>query len=118
MKGPRFESAHPTTRPTASRPRRTEIAQKYGVNKSQFFVRPRLNVSYFAFNNDRPIFKGNLRLRKAINRAGHRHLEERRAVGVDQQLQLPHLRLQQGRVLHRQPELHGRPGCALPEVAD
>jgi len=44
-----------------------DLAQKYGVNKSQFHVRPRLNVFYFAFNNDRPIFNGNLRLRKAIN---------------------------------------------------
>src|SRR5215217_3209329 len=44
-----------------------DLAQKYGVNKSQFYVRPRLNTFYFALNNDRPIFKGNLRLRKAIN---------------------------------------------------
>jgi len=44
-----------------------EVAQKYGVNKSQFYVRPQLGVSYLAMNNDRPIFKGNTKLRKAIN---------------------------------------------------
>jgi ABC-type oligopeptide transport system substrate-binding subunit len=44
-----------------------DLAQKYGINKGQFHVRPRLNTFYFAFNNDRPIFKGNLRLRRAIN---------------------------------------------------
>jgi len=45
----------------------SEVAQKYGVNKSRFYVRPQLSVSYLALNNDRPIFKGNLKLRKAIN---------------------------------------------------
>src|SRR4051812_8157788 len=44
-----------------------EVAQKYGVNKSQFYVRPQLGVSYLAMNNDRPIFKDNIKLRKAIN---------------------------------------------------
>jgi len=37
------------------------------VNKRRFYVRPQLSVSYLALNNDRPIFKGNLRLRRAIN---------------------------------------------------
>ena len=45
----------------------SEVAQKYGVNKSQFHVTPQLGVSYFAFNHDRPIFKNNLKLKKAIN---------------------------------------------------
>ena len=44
-----------------------ELAQKYGVNKSQLYVRPRLNVFYFALNTSRPIFKNNAKLRKAIN---------------------------------------------------
>jgi peptide/nickel transport system substrate-binding protein len=44
-----------------------EVAQKYGVNKSQFFVKPQLGIRYFAFNHDRPIFKNNLKLKKAIN---------------------------------------------------
>src|SRR5215210_749124 len=45
----------------------SEVAQKYGVNKSRFYVRPALTVTFLAMNNDRPIFKGNLKLRKAIN---------------------------------------------------
>jgi ABC-type transport system substrate-binding protein len=46
-----------------------EVAQKYGINKSQFWVKPQLTVSYFAFNHERPIFKNNLNLKKAINYA-------------------------------------------------
>jgi len=56
-----------------------EAAQKWGVNKSQFFVKHELSVSYFAFNHDRPDFKnggpasdpalGNVNLEKAINYA-------------------------------------------------
>jgi ABC-type transport system substrate-binding protein len=46
-----------------------EVAQKYGINKGQFFVKPQLGVSYLAFNHDRPIFKGNVPLMKAINYA-------------------------------------------------
>jgi ABC-type oligopeptide transport system substrate-binding subunit len=45
----------------------SEIAQKYGINKSQFFVKPQLGVSYVAMNHDRPIFKNNAPLKKAIN---------------------------------------------------
>jgi ABC-type oligopeptide transport system substrate-binding subunit len=48
-----------------------EAAQKYGVNKSQFWVKPQLGVSYLAFNHDRPLFKGanGTALAKAINYA-------------------------------------------------
>jgi ABC-type transport system substrate-binding protein len=48
-----------------------EAAQKYGINKSQFFVKPQLGVSYLAFNHDRPAFKGTKgkALAKAINYA-------------------------------------------------
>ncbi len=48
-----------------------EAAQKYGVNKSQFWVKPQLGVSYFAFNHDRPLFKGaaGTALAKAVNYA-------------------------------------------------
>jgi ABC-type oligopeptide transport system substrate-binding subunit len=46
-----------------------EAAQKYGINKGQFWVKPQLGVSYFAFNHDRPLFKGpkGAALAKAIN---------------------------------------------------
>src|SRR3954454_22533463 len=48
-----------------------EAAQKYGINKSQFWVKPQIGVSYFAFNHDRPLFKGanGIALAKAINYA-------------------------------------------------
>jgi ABC-type oligopeptide transport system substrate-binding subunit len=48
-----------------------EAAQKYGINKGQFWVKPILSVSYLAFNHDRPLFKGanGIALAKAINYA-------------------------------------------------
>ena len=48
-----------------------EAAQKYGVNKGQFWVKPQLGVSYLAMNHDRPLFKGaaGTDLAKAINYA-------------------------------------------------
>jgi ABC-type oligopeptide transport system substrate-binding subunit len=48
-----------------------EAAQKFGVNKAQFWVKPQLGVSYFAFNHDRPLFKGaaGTALAKAVNYA-------------------------------------------------
>ena len=48
-----------------------EAAQKYGINKGQFWVKPLLGVRYFAFNHDRPLFKGakGIALAKAINYA-------------------------------------------------
>jgi ABC-type transport system substrate-binding protein len=48
-----------------------EAAQKYGINKSQFFVKPQLGVSYIAMNHDRAGFKGakGAALAKAINYA-------------------------------------------------
>src|SRR5947199_8463999 len=48
-----------------------EAAQKYGVNKGQFWVKPQIGVSYYAFNHDRPLFKGanGIALAKAINYA-------------------------------------------------
>ena len=48
-----------------------EAAQKYGVNKGQFWVKPQLGVNYLAFNHDRALFKGakGTALAKAINYA-------------------------------------------------
>jgi len=48
-----------------------EAAQKYGINKGQFWVKPQLGVNYLAFNHDRPLFKGaaGTALAKAINYA-------------------------------------------------
>ena len=48
-----------------------EIAAKYGINRQdgQFFFNPTLATGYFAFNHDRPAFKGpgQIPLMKAIN---------------------------------------------------
>ena len=48
-----------------------EIAAKYGINKpgGRFFFYPSLATGYFAFNHDRPAFKGpgQIPLMKAIN---------------------------------------------------
>ena len=46
-----------------------EAAQKYGINKGQFWVEPLLSTSYLAFNTSRGIFKDNVALRKAVNQA-------------------------------------------------
>jgi ABC-type transport system substrate-binding protein len=48
-----------------------EAAQKYGINKGQFWVKPILAITYLAFNHDRPLFKGanGTALSKAINYA-------------------------------------------------
>ena len=49
------------------------LAKQYGVNRpgGQFFVGPRLQTVYLAFNHDRPAFKGRgqIALKKAINYA-------------------------------------------------
>jgi len=47
------------------------ISDKYGINKpnGQFFFYTLLGTSYYALNNSRPAFKGNLAFRKAINTA-------------------------------------------------
>jgi ABC-type oligopeptide transport system substrate-binding subunit len=48
-----------------------QAAQKYGINKGQFWVKPQLGVNYLAFNHDRTLFKGakGTALAKAINYA-------------------------------------------------
>jgi ABC-type oligopeptide transport system substrate-binding subunit len=43
------------------------LADKYGVNKTQVWFKPQLAVSYWAMNHDRPLFKNNPQLAKAIN---------------------------------------------------
>ncbi len=54
-------------------PAYAELATRYGINKSQFHVEPSLNVRYVALNTSRPLFKGNIPLRKAVNYALDRH---------------------------------------------
>ena len=54
-----------------SDPAYREIATKYGINRrgGQFFFNPTLATGYFAFNHDRPAFRGpgQIPLKKAIN---------------------------------------------------
>jgi ABC-type oligopeptide transport system substrate-binding subunit len=49
----------------------TELAAEYGINKEnrRFFFTPELTMEYFAFNHDRPAFKGvgQIPLKQAIN---------------------------------------------------
>ena len=46
-----------------------EIAERYGINKGRFFFYPTFVTSFFAFNHDRPAFKGvgQIPLKQAIN---------------------------------------------------
>ena len=45
------------------------VADTYGVNKGQFWVQPQLGMNYLAMNHDRPLFKSNPSLAKAVNYA-------------------------------------------------
>jgi peptide/nickel transport system substrate-binding protein len=44
-----------------------ELAKKYGVNRSRFFIEPGFNLWTFALNTSQPLFKNNLPLRRAVN---------------------------------------------------
>ena len=46
-----------------------ELFDKYGLNKSQFFVKPQSTLWYIAMNTTRPIFTGNTALRQAVSNA-------------------------------------------------
>jgi peptide/nickel transport system substrate-binding protein len=60
-----------TTAPIYLDPGRGLVA-KYGVNKSQFFVRPGLTLRVLLLNSSRPLFKDNPSLRRAVNLALNR----------------------------------------------
>ena len=47
--------------------RATELRQRYGVNTSQFFVRPANELRMFVLNTSRPLFRNNPKLRQAVN---------------------------------------------------
>lgn len=44
-----------------------EIARRYGVNRSRFFVEPGTFTRMFFLNTSRPLFKDNVKLRQALN---------------------------------------------------
>jgi ABC-type oligopeptide transport system substrate-binding subunit len=45
------------------------LIRRYGINKTQFYVRPGFTLRAFMLNTNSPLFRGNLPLRKAINYA-------------------------------------------------
>lgn len=47
--------------------RAAELTQRYGVNKSQFFVVPGVGLRVFHLNTSRPLFRKNPKLRQAVN---------------------------------------------------
>jgi len=44
-----------------------ELKQRYGVNKSQFFVEPDFDLAMLVLNASRPLFRNNPKLRQAVN---------------------------------------------------
>jgi ABC-type transport system substrate-binding protein len=48
------------------------LVERYGVNRSQLFVKPGLTLRMLAFNVSRPLFRDNPDLRKAVNFALNR----------------------------------------------
>jgi peptide/nickel transport system substrate-binding protein len=45
------------------------LVRRYGVNRNRLFVKPTLIFFYLVFNLDRPLLRGNAKLRRAINHA-------------------------------------------------
>jgi len=78
LRSPQFEVADRIERgdadwgyllpPIAFDPAR-RLAEKYGVNKSQFYVKPGLTLRRFVLNTSRPLFRNNPKLRRAVNLA-------------------------------------------------
>lgn len=48
------------------------LVSKYGLNRSQLFLRPGLTLRMLAFNSSRPLFRDNTSLRRAVNFALNR----------------------------------------------
>ena len=44
-----------------------ELAARYGINKGRFFLKPGSTLWHVVFNSGRPLFRGNARLRRAVN---------------------------------------------------
>ncbi len=47
--------------------RASELAQRFGVNRKQFFVQPGTFLRIFTLNVSRPLFRDNVALRRAVN---------------------------------------------------
>lgn len=48
-------------------PRTPELVAKYGVNKKRLLIKPGLSISMLVLNTERPLFRNNARLRRAVN---------------------------------------------------
>jgi ABC-type transport system substrate-binding protein len=48
-------------------PNARRLAERYGINKRRFFVKRLNSVWWVDFNSGRPLFRGNARLRRAVN---------------------------------------------------
>jgi peptide/nickel transport system substrate-binding protein len=46
-----------------------QLVDRHGVNEQSFFARPSLGTVYLALNTERPLFRDNARLRRAVNLA-------------------------------------------------
>ena len=46
-----------------------ELRDKYGVNRGRFFVKSQAVLWFLNFNHDEPLFRGNNRLKQAVNHA-------------------------------------------------
>jgi ABC-type oligopeptide transport system substrate-binding subunit len=57
------------------------LIRKYGINRSQFFVKPGLISRGYILNSSRPLFRNNLALRRAVNFAVDRPALAREAHG-------------------------------------
>ena len=44
-----------------------KLSQRYGVNKSQFFIAPGTTLRVFILNTSRPLLRNNVKLRQALN---------------------------------------------------
>jgi ABC-type transport system substrate-binding protein len=53
-------------------PRSEELAKRYGVNRSRYWVVPGVALRVFLLNTSRPLFKNNPKLRQAVNFAVNR----------------------------------------------
>jgi peptide/nickel transport system substrate-binding protein len=47
----------------------SELSREFGINKGRFFIRKELVFWYLALNNEQQLFKGNAKLRQAVNYA-------------------------------------------------
>jgi peptide/nickel transport system substrate-binding protein len=58
--------------PATMSARAGELKQRYGINKSRFYVVPGTFVRMFVLNTSRPLFRNNPKLRQAVNFAADR----------------------------------------------